>query len=99
MIAKTGRTRLATSIRGFFVCAPRCGALLDRNEQGMPQRPVDSLRQVPLAADVLDQDDLSRPNDPGLSIACRDLHAAVEVDNVLAARGRVPVHIVVALGT
>src|SRR5438552_3777812 len=51
-----------------------------------------------LAAGVLDQDHLAGADDAALAVAGRDLHAAVEVDDVLAARGGVPIEIVVAGG-
>ena len=51
-----------------------------------------------LAAGVLDQEHLAGADDAALAVAGGDLHAAVEVDDVLAARGRVPVEVVVAGG-
>src|SRR5438552_3935904 len=51
-----------------------------------------------LAAGVLDQDHFAGADDAALAVAGRDLHAAVEVDDVLAARGWMPVEIVIPGG-
>src|SRR5437867_13447752 len=51
-----------------------------------------------LAGGVLDEDDLARADLARLAIARGDLHARVEVDDVLAPRRGVPVQIVVGLG-
>ena len=60
--------------------------------------PADGFRQMTLAAGVLDQDHLAGADDPALAVAGGDLHAAVEVDDVLAAGCGMPVEIVVAGG-
>jgi hypothetical protein len=46
----------------------------------------DGFRQMALAAGVLDQEHLAGADDAALAVAGRDLHAAVEVDDILAAR-------------
>src|SRR5438477_8770997 len=38
-----------------------------------------------LAVGILDQEHLARANDALLAVACRDLHGAVEIDDVLPA--------------
>src|ERR1039458_2276787 len=71
---------------------------VDRNEDGMAELAADGFRQVALAGDVLDQDDLAGADHAGLAVAGGDLHAGVEVDDVLAARRRMPIQVVVAGG-
>ena len=44
------------------------------------------------------QQDFAGIDDARFAVACRDLHRAVEIDDVLTARGRVPVEIVGAIG-
>src|SRR5262245_52075100 len=72
--------------------------LIDRNEDGMAHPAAHRLRQVALAGNVLDQDDFAGADHPAFAVARRDLHPAVEVDDVLPARGRMPVEIIVAAG-
>src|SRR5580765_7010408 len=43
-----------------------------------------------LAVGVLDQEHLARADDALLAVARRDFHGAVEIDDVLAARCRMP---------
>ena len=43
-----------------------------------------------LAGCVLNQDDLASANHSLLTVACGYLHACIEIDNVLPARGRMP---------
>src|SRR4051794_29441822 len=50
-----------------------------------------------LAAGVFDEDHLARADDTGLAVARGDLHPGVEIDDVLPARRRMPVEIVVRL--
>ena len=69
----------------------RHGRLLDRHEDRMAHLAFDGLRQMALAAGVLDQDHLAGADDAALAVARGDLHAAVEVDDVLPARRGVPV--------
>src|ERR1700751_6358487 len=64
----------------------------------MPDLPLDMLRQVPLPGRVLDQDHLADADDPTLTVAGGYLHACVEIDDVLPARRRVPVDVVLGLG-
>src|SRR6185369_17591453 len=70
---------------------------VDRDEDAVAQLAVDRLRQVPLAPGVLDEKHLAGTDTARLAVAGRDLHAGVEVDDVLAARRRVPVEVVVRL--
>ena len=58
---------------------------------------VERLGQMPLPPGVLHQQDLAGADLPRLAVAGRDLHAGVEVDDVLAAWGGVPVEVVVGL--
>src|SRR5579862_4018615 len=51
-----------------------------------------------LAADVFDEDDFPGADLPGLTVARGDLHAAVQIDDVLAARGGMPGEIVISAG-
>src|SRR4051794_37917329 len=48
------------------------------------------LGEVPGAGRVLDQQDLASLDHPGLTVARGELHSSVEVDQVLASRGRAP---------
>jgi hypothetical protein len=64
----------------------------------MPKFAVDRLRDVALAARVLDQEDFARADDAGLAVAGGDFHRGVEIDDVLPPRRRVPVISVTALG-
>jgi hypothetical protein len=52
---------------------------------------------MPLAGDIFDQDHLSSIDDASLTVAGRDLHSIVEIDNVLPAGGIVPIEIVLGL--
>src|SRR4029453_2395308 len=70
---------------------------LDGHEDAVAQLAVDRLGQVPLPPRVLDQQDLPGSDAPRLPVAGRDLHAGVEVDDVLSTRRGVPVQIVVGL--
>src|SRR3954469_11389592 len=72
-------------------------ALLHRNEDTVADLVLDRFRQMALAGRVLDQDYFACPDDPRLAVARGDLHAGVEIDDVLPARRRVPVEIVVRL--
>src|SRR5262245_23381681 len=68
---------------------------LDRDEDAVAHLAVDGLGQVPLAPGVLDEDDLARADAALLAVARGDLHAGVEVDDVLAPGRGVPVEVVV----
>ena len=78
-----------------FRAAGLIRALFDRHENRMPHLAADRLRQMALAADVLDEDDLAGADLPSLAVAGGDLHAAVQIDDVLAARRRMPGQIVI----
>src|SRR5919108_3268787 len=71
--------------------------VVERDEDAVPQPPVERLGQMTLARGVLDQDDLARADLARLAVARGDLHAGVEVDDVLASRSWMPVQIVVGL--
>ena len=58
---------------------------------------VDCLRDVSLAACILDQEYFAWSNDPRFTIAGCDFHRRVEIDHVLPLRGRVPVIDITAL--
>jgi hypothetical protein len=58
----------------------------------------DMLRQVTLAGRVLDQDYLAGADNPAVAVARGYFDAGVEIDDVLPARGRVPVDVVLGLG-
>src|SRR5437773_7681196 len=65
------------------------------HEDAVAELAVERPGAVPLAPRVLDQEDLARADPPHLAVAGGDLHARVQVDDVLAPRGRVPVQVVV----
>src|SRR5580704_1145909 len=71
--------------------------LLDRHENRMPDLSVHVLRQVALAGSVLDQDHLADADHPALAVAGGYLHPGVEIDDVLPARRRVPVDVMLGL--
>ena len=50
---------------------------------------------MPFARGVLDENHLARRNRAGFAVAGRDLHAVVKIDDVLAARRRMPVQIII----
>ena len=68
---------------------------VDGDEDRLPHLAADGLRQVPLAVDVLDEDDFAGTDLARFAVARGDLHAGIEVDDVLAPRRRVPVEVVV----
>src|SRR6266542_6725547 len=68
---------------------------LQRDEDAMAQRPVDGLGQMPLAPGVLDEDHLPGADAARLAVARGELDARVEIDDVLAPRGGMPVEVVV----
>src|SRR5665213_3260620 len=49
---------------------------------------------MPLAADILDQDDLAGGDDAAFAVAGGELDSGIEIDDVLPPRRRVPVEIV-----
>src|SRR3954449_7960346 len=51
-----------------------------------------------LAGRILDQDDVAGGDKPALAVAGGYLHARIEIDDVLPARRRVPIDIVLGLG-
>src|SRR5260370_3785256 len=93
--------RTGSTPRGRPRASPRIwtllGPLFDRDEDAMTELAVQGLRQVALAPRVLDQDHLARADAARLAVAGGDLHAGVQVDDVLAARRGVPIEIVVGL--
>src|SRR5205814_8409296 len=74
-----------------------CLALFDRHEDAVADLASDGLRQMSLAGGVLDQDHFAGADHPRLAIARGDLHAGIEVYDVLPARRRVPVEVIVGL--
>src|SRR5215471_2022507 len=64
--------------------------LLDGNEDRMAHLARDRLGEMALAVGILDQEHLARADDALFAVARRDLDRAVEVDDVLPARRRVP---------
>jgi hypothetical protein len=70
--------------------------LIYRHEDRMPDLALDVLRQMSLASDVLDQDHLADTDHSALTVAGGYLHPGVEIDDVLPARCRVPVDVVLS---
>src|SRR3990172_11251564 len=68
---------------------------VQRHEDAVAQPPVECLREMALAPRVLDKDDLTRADAARLAVARGELNARVEIDDVLPARGRMPVEVVV----
>src|SRR5262245_27079207 len=68
--------------------------LVDGDEDAVADLAVDGLREVALAADVLHQEHLAGADDAALAVAGRDLHAGVEIDDVLAPGRGVPVQVI-----
>src|SRR5262245_1678939 len=71
--------------------------VVERDEDAVAQPAVQRLGEMTLARGVLDQNDFARADLARLAVAGGDLHARVEVDDVLAAWRRMPVEIVVRL--
>src|SRR2546421_8912188 len=59
---------------------------------------LDVIGEVALAGRVLDENDVAGGDEPVFAVARGDLHPGIEVDDVLPARRRVPVDIVLGLG-
>src|SRR5262252_1158951 len=76
-------------------CILRAMASIDRYEDRVAQLAGHGLRQMALAAGVLDEQHLTCTDDAALAVACGDLHAAIEIDDVLAAGGRMPIEVVI----
>src|ERR1043165_9220545 len=70
---------------------------LDGHEDAMPKLAIEGLRQVPLAPGVLDEDHLPGADAARLAVARGDLHARVQVDDVLPPGRGVPVEVIVGL--
>src|SRR5262245_5074310 len=70
---------------------------VERYEDSVTQPSVEGLGQVALARRVLHENDFTRADLARLAVARGDLHAGIEVDDVLAARRGMPVEIVVGL--
>src|SRR5262245_13563672 len=51
-----------------------------------------------LAGDVLDEDDFASADDPALTVARSELHAGIEVHDVLTARREMPVEVILGHG-
>jgi hypothetical protein len=64
----------------------------------MSDLPLDVLRQVAFAGGVLDQNHIADADHPALAVAGGYLHAGIEIDDVLPARRRMPVDVVLGLG-
>src|SRR5262249_60012606 len=77
--------------------AERGDELFDRYKDRMPDLALDVLRQVALAGGVLDQDYLTDTDHSALAVTGGNLHPGIEIDDVLSARRRMPVDIVVGL--
>src|SRR5439155_13831 len=71
--------------------------LFERDEDAVPQLAAERLRQMSLAVRVFDEKDFAGADAPRLAVARRDLHAGIEIDDVLAARRWMPVEVVVGL--
>src|ERR1700687_4035941 len=72
--------------------------LLDRNKDRMADLVLDVIGEVALAGRVLDENHVAGGDEPAFAVAGGDLHPGIEVDDVLPARRRVPVDIVLGLG-
>src|SRR5688500_15437394 len=68
--------------------------LVNRDEDAVPDLALDGLGEMALAGGVLHEDHLAGGDGARLAVARRDLHAGVQVDDVLSARRGVPVQIV-----
>src|SRR6516165_269796 len=64
----------------------------------MPDLAFDMLRQMTFPGRVFDQDDLAGPDDAAFAVAGGYFDAGIEIDDVLPARRRVPVDVVLGLG-
>src|SRR5580658_1526460 len=64
----------------------------------MPDLVLDVVGEVAFAGRVLDRDDLAGRDKATFAVARGQLYPGVEIDDVLAARRRVPAEIVLGLG-
>src|SRR5258708_1397403 len=74
------------------------GPLLDRDEDRVADLALDMIGEMALAGGVLNQDHVAGGDKGVLAIGGGDLYAGVEVEDVLPARRRVPVDIMLGLG-
>src|SRR5215471_7313945 len=72
------------------------GASVDRNEDAVPGFVLDGFGEMALAPGILHEHDLARLDPAHLAVARGELHARVQVDDVLAARRGMPVEVVLA---
>ena len=70
-----------------------CSGLFDRHEDRMAQLSLDRFREVALAMGVFHEDHFARADNPGFAVTGCDRNPGVEIDDVLAARSRMPVEI------
>src|SRR5213078_3942331 len=75
-------------------CVP-IPASVHGDEDAVARLAVERLGAMPLAPRVLDEEHFAGADAARLAVTCGDLHARVEIDDVLPPRGRMPVEVVV----
>src|SRR2546426_9558673 len=75
-------------------CVP-IPASVHRDEDAVARLAVERLGAMPLAPRVLDEEHFAGTDAARLAVTRGDLHARVEIDDVLPPRGRMPVEVVV----
>ena len=71
---------------------------LNRNEQRMAFLAADGSGEMAFSGGVFDQKHLTGVDGANFTVACGDLHRRVEIDDVLAPWGRMPIAVVFADG-
>src|SRR5262245_28707113 len=84
-------------MRGRRPDSPAWPRSLQRDEDAVADLALDGLGEMALAVRVLDEANLAGADPARLAVARGDLHAGIEIDDVLASRRRMPVEIVVGL--
>src|SRR5256886_3000094 len=87
--------RSSTVMSSSAVGIPGVPPSVHGDEEAAARLAVERLGAMPFAPRVLDEDDLAGADAACFAVARGDLHARVEIDDVLSPRGRVPVQVVV----
>src|SRR2546429_9087456 len=87
--------RSSTVMSSSAVGIPGVPPSVHGDEEAAARLAVERLGAMPFAPRVLDEDDLAGADAACFAVARGDLHARVEIDDVLSPWGRVPVQVVV----
>src|SRR2546429_8821183 len=87
--------RSSTVMSSSAIDIPGVPSSVHGDEEAAARLAVERLGAMPFAPRVLDEDDLAGADAACFAVARGDLHARVEIDDVLSPRGRGPVQVVV----